>query len=54
MTKIYLVEFRSDATIGDFAGISFAEHGEIVLMREPLDVRTRNSLGDRLVPQNNR
>jgi hypothetical protein len=48
------VELRSDAAIGDFARIAFAEHCEVILMCESLDVRTRYALSHRFVFDINR
>ena len=43
------MKFRADTAIGDFARITLTEHRDIFVVGKALNVRSRNSLGDRLV-----
>ena len=49
-TVIYLMKFRADTAISEFARITLTEHRDIFVVGKALDVRSRNSLGDRLMP----
>ena len=49
-TDIYLMKFRADPAISDFARITLTEHRDIFFVGKALNVCSRNSLGDRLVP----
>ena len=50
VTVIYLLMFRANTAIGDFARITLTEHCDIVVEGKALDVCSRNSFDDRLVP----
>ena len=47
----YLMEFGSDTAVCDFTRIAFTEHCDVIFVSKALNVRSRNSLGDRLVPE---
>ena len=49
-TVINLMKFRTHLAIGDFARITIMEHRYIFFSGKALDVRSRNSLGDLLMP----
>ena len=53
VTVIYLIKFLADTAIGDFARITLKEYRNIVVVGKALDVRSQNSLGDRLMPELN-
>ena len=47
----YLMEFRADAAVGHFASLALTEHGDIFIVGEVLNVGSRHSLGDCLMPE---
>ena len=49
VTVIYLIKFRADTAIGDFARITLTEHRDIFVVSKALNFGSRNSLVDCLV-----
>ena len=48
------MEFGSDTEVFNFVRIDFTEHCDVIVVIEALNVRSRNSFGDRLVPEQHR